>query len=204
MEQPEANFPLMKQFIFASNNIHKADEIRALLNNHFEIITLKEAGINIEIPEPHETLEKNASEKSTTIFKLTQKDCFSEDSGLEVTALDGAPGVRSARYAGDSSNPADNNMLLLKNMQNISNREAQFKTVISLILHGEEILFEGTCTGSIAYEPSGDNGFGYDPIFIPKGYNQTFAELGLSVKSKISHRKKAIAKMNDFLQSIKK
>ena len=204
MEQPEANFPLMKQLIFASNNIHKADEIRALLNNHFEIITLKEAGINIEIPEPHETLEKNASEKSTTIFKLTQKDCFSEDSGLEVTALGGAPGVRSARYAGDSSNPADNNMLLLKNMHNISNREAQFKTVISLILHGEEILFEGTCKGSIAYEPSGDNGFGYDPIFIPKGYNQTFAELGLSVKSKISHRKKAIAKMNDFLQSIKK
>ena len=194
----------MKQFIFASNNIHKADEIRALLNNRFDIITLKEAGMNIEIPEPHETLEKNASEKSTTIFKLTQKDCFSEDSGLEVTALGGAPGVRSARYAGDSSNAADNNMLLLKNMHHISKREAQFKTVISLIIDGEEILFEGTCKGSIAYEPSGDNGFGYDPIFIPEGYNKTFAELGLAVKSKISHRKKAIEKMNDFLASLKK
>lgn len=202
MEQPQANFPLMKQLIFASNNIHKADEIRALFNNRFEIITLKEAGIDIEIPEPHDTLEKNASEKSGAIFKLTQKDCFSEDSGLEVAELQGAPGVRSARYAGDVSNAADNNSLLLKNMQGILNREAQFKTVISLILDGEEIFFEGICKGSIAHEPSGENGFGYDPIFIPEGYNQTFAELGLPVKSTISHRKKAIAKMNEFLQSL--
>lgn len=204
MEQPQANFPLMKQLIFASNNIHKAAEIRALLNNRFEIITLKEAWLDIEIPEPHETLKKNASEKSTTIFKLTQKDCFSEDSGLEVVALHGAPGVRSARYAGDISTAFDNNALLLKNMHGILNREAQFKTVISLILNGKEIFFEGTCKGSIAHEPSGENGFGYDPIFIPDGYNQTFAELGLPVKSIISHRKKAIAKMNDFLESLNK
>lgn len=194
----------MKQLIFASNNIHKAEEIRALLNNQFEIITLKEAGIDIEIPEPHDTLEENAREKSTTIFKLTQQDCFSEDSGLEVASLNGEPGVRSARYAGDSSNAAKNNALLLEKMKGLSNRDAQFKTVISLILNGKEILFEGICKGKISTEPIGENGFGYDPIFIPEGHDQTFAELGLSVKSAISHRKKAIAKMNAYLQSLAK
>ena len=120
----------MKQLIFASNNRHKADEIRALLNNRFEIITLKDAGIEIDIPEPHDTLAKNASEKSSTIFKLTNKDCFSEDSGLEVEALNGAPGVKSARYASLESNTDENNALLLKNMHNMINRNACFKTVI--------------------------------------------------------------------------
>lgn len=192
----------MKQLIFASNNRHKADEIRALLNNRFEIITLKEAGIDIDIPEPHDTLEKNASEKSSVIFKLTGKDCFSEDSGLEVEALNGAPGVKSARYAGIHANANENNELLLQNMKNMSNRNAVFKTVISLIINGNEYLFEGTCNGKIALTPSGTGGFGYDPLFIPDGYDHTFASLGLDVKSAISHRKKAVEQMNTFLKTI--
>lgn len=192
----------MKQLIFASNNRHKADEIRALLNNRFEIITLKEAGIAIDIPEPHDTLEKNASEKSSVIFKLTGKDCFSEDSGLEVEALNGAPGVKSARYAGVHANANENNELLLQNMKNMSNRNAVFKTVISLIINGNEYLFEGTCNGKIALTPSGTGGFGYDPLFIPDGYDHTFATLGLDVKSAISHRKKAVEQMNAFLKTI--
>ena len=132
----------MKALIFASNNRHKADEIRALLNNRFEIITLKEAGIDIDIPEPHDTLSKNASEKSSVIFKLTNQDCFSEDSGLEVEALNGAPGVKSARYAGEQSTAFENNALLLQNMKHISNRNAIFKTIISLVIDGHEYMFE--------------------------------------------------------------
>jgi len=194
----------MKKLIFASNNAHKAKEIRALLGNIFEIITLKEAGIEIDIPEPHATLEANASEKSTTIFRMTQTDCFSEDSGLEVAALNGEPGVRSARYAGDRASDEQNNELLLKKMEGVSKREARFRTVVSLILDGKEFLFEGTYEGSIALQPSGKDGFGYDPVFIPVGYQQTFAEIGLEEKSRISHRKKAIAKMNDFLQALQK
>lgn len=204
MEFSQANFCLMKKLIFASNNAHKAKEIRALLGNIFEIITLREAGIEIDIPEPHATLEANASEKSTTIFRMTQTDCFSEDSGLEVAALNGEPGVRSARYAGDRASDEQNNELLLKKMEGVSKREARFRTVVSLILDGKEFLFEGTCEGNIALQPSGKDGFGYDPVFIPVGYQQTFAEIGLEEKSRISHRKKAIAKMNDFLQALQK
>jgi XTP/dITP diphosphohydrolase len=163
---------------------------------------LKEAGIEIDIPEPHETPAKNASEKSWVIFQLTGKDCFSEDSGLEVEALNGAPGVKSARYAGDTSGATQNNTLLLHNMKNISNRNAVFKTVISLIIDGNEYLFEGTCSGKIALTPSGTGGFGYDPLFIPGGYDHTFATLGLDVKSAISHRKKAVDQMNAFLKNI--
>ncbi len=192
----------MKALIFASNNRHKADEIRALLNNRFEIITLKEAGIDIDIPEPHDTLSKNASEKSSVIFKLTNQDCFSEDSGLEVEALNGAPGVKSARYAGEQSTASENNALLLQNMKHIGNRKAVFKTIISLVIDGHEYMFEGTCKGNIALALNGTSGFGYDPLFIPDGYEQTFAELGLDVKSAISHRKKAVEQMNEFLKSI--
>ena len=191
----------MKKFIFASNNLNKAKEIRALLGNVFEIITLKEAGIIIEIPEPHATLEANASEKSKTIYSITNQDCFSEDSGLEVFALNGEPGVRSARFAGDTSTSTENNKLLLEKMKNISNRNAQFKTVISLIIDGNEHLFEGTCKGTIAVESAGEDGFGYDPVFIPEGFSQTFAEIGLEEKSKISHRKKATDKLISFLQN---
>jgi XTP/dITP diphosphohydrolase len=192
----------MRKIIFASNNKHKAEEIRAILGAQFDIITLKEAGIEIDIPEPHETLTENAREKSMVIHRLTGMDCFSEDSGLEVDALNGAPGVRSARYAGEQANANDNLQKLLAEMKGIANRAARFKTVISLILNGQEYTFEGDCEGTITHSASGTTGFGYDPVFMPTHYDQTFAELGIEVKSAISHRKKAMEKMTTFLGSL--
>lgn len=201
---PETTFPRMRKIIFASNNKHKAEEIRAMLGADFDIITLKEAGIEIDIPEPHDTLTENAREKSTVIHRLTGLDCFSEDTGLEVEALDGAPGVRSARYAGEQATADDNIRKLLAEMNGISNRKARFSTVISLILDGQEHVFEGNCEGSITTTASGTTGFGYDPIFIPAHHDNTFAELGIEVKSAISHRKKAIEKMTAFLNTAEK
>ena len=192
----------MRKIIFASNNKHKAEEIRAILGAQFDIITLKEAEIQIDIPEPHETLTENAREKSMVIHRLTGMDCFSEDSGLEVDALNGAPGVRSARYAGEQANANDNLQKLLAEMKGIANRAARFKTVISLILNGQEYTFEGDCEGTITHSASGTTGFGYDPVFMPTHYDQTFAELGIEVKSAISHRKKAMEKMTTFLGSL--
>jgi len=194
----------MRKIIFASNNKHKADEIRALLGSHFDIITLKEAGIEIDIPEPHETLQENAREKSMVIHRLTGMDCFSEDTGLEVEALNGAPGVRSARYAGEHANANENLQKLLAAMKGIDNRKARFRTVVSLVLNGQEYIFEGECEGTITDQASGRTGFGYDPVFRPAQYDQTFAELGIEVKSTISHRKKAIDKMTVFLRSTEK
>ena len=191
----------MRKIIFASNNKHKAEEIRAVLGSQFDIITLKEAGIEIDIPEPHETLKENAREKSMVIHRLTGLDCFSEDTGLEVDALNGAPGVRSARYAGEHANTNDNLQKLLAEMKGIANRAARFRTVISLVLNGQEYIFEGDCEGTITESASGTAGFGYDPVFMPAQYDQTFAALGIEVKSAISHRKKAIAKMTAFLGS---
>jgi XTP/dITP diphosphohydrolase len=194
----------MRKIIFASNNKHKADEIRAVLGSQFDIITLKEAGIEIDIPEPHETLQENAREKSMVIHRLTGMDCFSEDTGLEVDALNGAPGVRSARYAGEHANADDNLQKLLAAMKGIDNRTARFRTVVSLVLNGQEYIFEGECEGTITDQASGRTGFGYDPVFRPAQYDQTFAELGIEVKSAISHRKKAIEKMTVFLGSTEK
>lgn len=191
----------MRKIIFASNNKHKAEEIRAILGPAFDIVTLKEAGIEIDIPEPHETLAENAREKSMVIHRLTGLDCFSEDTGLEVDALGGAPGVRSARYAGEQANADENLQKLLVEMKGIANRAARFRTVISLILNGHEYIFEGDCEGSITDDASGTAGFGYDPVFIPDQFDKTFAELGIEVKSVISHRKKAIEKMTAFLGS---
>lgn len=192
----------MRKIIFASNNKHKAEEIRAILGAQFDIITLKEAGIEIDIPEPHETLTENAREKSMVIHRLTGMDCFSEDTGLEVDALNGAPGVRSARYAGEQANANDNLQKLLAEMKGIANRAARFKTVISLILNGQEYIFEGDCEGAITDCASGTTGFGYDPVFMPAQHDKTFAELGIEVKSAISHRKKAMEKMTAFLGSL--
>lgn len=189
----------MRKIIFASNNKHKADEIRAVLGSQFDIITLKEAGIEIDIPEPHETLQENAREKSMVIHRLTGMDCFSEDTGLEVEALNGAPGVRSARYAGEHANAVDNMQKLLTAMKGIDNRKARFRTVISLVLNSQEYFFEGECEGTITDQAAGTAGFGYDPVFMPAQHDQTFAELGIEVKSAISHRKKAIEKMTAFL-----
>jgi XTP/dITP diphosphohydrolase len=188
--------------VFATNNQNKVSEIRMVLTDRFEITTLKEAGIDIDIPEPHDTLEANATEKSTTIHQLTQKNCFSEDTGLEVFALGGAPGVKSARYAGEGRNFQDNINLLLENLTGIENRNAQFRTVISLIWQNKEYLFEGICEGVIIQLEKGFEGFGYDPIFIPNGASKTFAEMSMTEKNSFSHRKKAMKKLIDFLSTL--
>jgi XTP/dITP diphosphohydrolase len=186
--------------IFATNNAHKVDEIRAVLPENLSIITLKEAGIDRDIPEPHDTLEANAVEKARVIHALTGMDCFSEDTGLEVEVLNGAPGVRSARYAGEGRSASDNTLLLLANLRGHENRRARFRTVICLILGGREHQFEGICPGHITLAPSGAKGFGYDPVFIPEGAEKTFADMSLSEKSAYSHRSKATAALVAFLR----
>jgi XTP/dITP diphosphohydrolase len=189
------------KLIFATNNQNKVVEIKSALTNGLEIITLQEAGINIDIPEPHNTLEENATEKSTVIHNLTQQNCFSEDTGLEVAALNGEPGVRSARYAGEPSDGKKNISLLLNNMQNIDERQAQFKTVISLILDNTEYQFTGICTGKIIQEEIGEMGFGYDAVFVPDGSAKTFAQMEMEEKNKYSHRRKALTKLIAFLNN---
>lgn len=190
----------MDSIIFATNNQNKVNEVRAVLGDRFTIITLQEAGIDIDIPEPHDTLEANATEKSKTIFALTGQHCFSEDSGLEVEALQGEPGVNSAHYAGDR-NPVSNIEKLLLNLEPFENKAARFRTVISLMLQGTEYLFEGICPGHITGNKKGDSGFGYDPVFIPAGSNKTFAEMDMAEKNKFSHRKKAMDKLIQFLNT---
>ena len=191
----------MQPIIFATNNINKVNEIRAVLKGSFQVISLKEAGIEIDIPEPHETLLENAREKSNVIYTLTGKDCFSEDTGLEVVALNNEPGVKSARYAGDEADFKKNTEKLLRNLQSVANRQAQFRTVISLMLDGKEYNFEGICKGIITEKETGTNGFGYDPVFIPEGSGKTFAEMDMEEKNKYSHRKKATAKFAAFLNN---
>jgi XTP/dITP diphosphohydrolase len=189
----------MQSIIFATNNKHKVSEIRSVLGDQFQIISLKEAGINIDIPEPHDTLEKNAQEKSRTIFSLTNKDCFSEDTGLEIDSLHGEPGVKSARYAGEEPDPNKNIDKVLENLSGSTNRNAQFRTVISLIFNGKEHQFEGICKGEITEARSGEQGFGYDSIFKPHGSIKCFGEMNMEEKNKYSHRKKATSKLIEFL-----
>ena len=189
----------MLTLIFATNNQNKVDEIRVVTKGQFNIITLKEAGIDIDIPEPHDTLEANASEKSSVIHRITQQNVFSEDTGLEVAALNGEPGVKSARYASEGRDFQANIDKLITNLTGISNRKAQFRTVVSLIINEKEYLFEGICKGQIIEEQKGGKGFGYDPIFIPEGSEKTFAEMSMEEKNSFSHRKKAISKLTDFL-----
>jgi XTP/dITP diphosphohydrolase len=188
------------KLIFATNNKHKVEEIQAAIGHLLEVVSLKQAGIGIDIPEPHDTLEENASEKSRTIHQLTRENCFSEDTGLDVEALNGEPGVKSARYAGDDKVFDKNIDKLLGKLGNNSNRKARFRTVISLIGQGQERLFEGICEGAIAHERHGEGGFGYDPVFVPTGETRTFAEMTLAEKNQISHRKKAADKLVSFLQ----
>ncbi|MEO6406669.1 MAG: RdgB/HAM1 family non-canonical purine NTP pyrophosphatase [Ferruginibacter sp.] len=190
----------MKSIIFATNNQHKVQEIRSVLKNNFGIISLKDAGILIEIPEPHDTLEANAREKSLTISRITGSNCFSEDTGLEVTALKGEPGVKSARYAGENASFEENTDKLLARMQGIETREARFRTVISLILEKKEYQFEGICPGTITTKRMGNACFGYDPVFIPLGATKTFAEMTMNEKNIYSHRRKATDKFIQFLQ----
>ncbi|MES2005677.1 MAG: RdgB/HAM1 family non-canonical purine NTP pyrophosphatase [Bacteroidota bacterium] len=189
------------RLIFATNNEHKVTEIRSVIGEAFEIITLKEAGIDIDIPEPHDTLEANASEKSQTIHKLTQQNCFSEDTGLEVEALNGEPGVKSARYAGEGRDFQQNIDKLLLNLQGKASRKARFRTVISLILYEKEYFFEGICPGRIIKDQKGNEGFGYDPVFVPDGAGKSFAEMRMEEKNQFSHRQKAVTKLAAFLQN---
>ncbi len=189
----------MTTLIFATNNKNKVEEIRKVIGNKFDIITLEEAGIDIDIPEPHDTIEENAVEKSTFIYKLTGKNVFGEDTGLEIEALYNEPGVLSARYAGDEKSHQKNIEKALLNLKGIENRTAQFKTIISLVINGKQSMFEGICKGKITTEIKGNNGFGYDPIFIPDGSNKTFAEMNLEEKSIFSHRRKATDKLIAYL-----
>jgi XTP/dITP diphosphohydrolase len=191
------------KLIFATNNQHKVEEIRAVVGHQFELLTLKDAGIDIDIPEPHPTIEANASEKSQTIYQMTGINCFGEDTGLEVAALNGEPGVKSARYAGDDKSPDANIEKLLSNLSRKADWSARFKTVISLIIDGKETLFEGISSGRIIPEKKGIHGFGYDPVFIPEGSNKTFAEMSMEEKGLYSHRARATAKLVAFLNNLK-
>ncbi len=190
------------QLIFATNNQNKVNEIKKVVSDAIDIITIKEAGIDKDIPEPYKTLQENASTKSRTIFEITNKDCFSEDTGLEVTALNGAPGVKSARYAGEPADSEKNIDKLLLELQNSHDRSAQFRTVISLLLNGEEYFFEGICKGAIIAERRGIEGFGYDAVFMPEGSDKTFAEMNMDEKNLFSHRKKATQKLIHFLNGL--
>jgi len=189
----------MMTLIFATNNQHKVDEVKTVLPLHFDILTLKEAGIDIDIPEPHDTLEENAKEKAITIYHVANTACFSEDTGLEVFSLDGEPGVHSARYAGEEKSFAKNIDKLLDNLKDKEDRTAQFRAVICLIIEGNIDFFEGICKGRIIAEKRGTAGFGYDPVFIPDGAGKTFAEMDTEEKNIYSHRRKAVDKLVKFL-----
>ena len=192
----------MSTLIFATNNQNKVAEIKNVVGDKYNIVSLKDAGIDIDIPEPHPTLEGNATEKSVTIYRLTNQNCFSEDTGLETEALNGEPGVLSARYAGEGRSFDANIDKLLNALRQKENRKAQFRTVISLIHNGQEHLFEGICKGQILAERKGNNGFGYDPVFMPDEADKTFAEMTMEEKNMYSHRKKAMAKLIQFLSQI--
>ena len=184
---------------FATNNIHKLKEVQEVVGDSFQIESMRSLGINEDIPEDQQTLEGNALQKARFLYDRTGESCFADDTGLEVDALNGAPGVYSARYAGDAKNSFDNMALLLKNMSGKQNRKARFRTVIALILDGKEYLFEGIVNGTITEEPRGTAGFGYDPLFVPDGYSTTFAEMDSEAKNAISHRGRAVEKLAAFL-----
>ncbi|KAB6370355.1 non-canonical purine NTP diphosphatase [Bacteroides xylanisolvens] len=193
---------MKRKLVFATNNAHKLEEVAAILGDQVELLSLNDIGCQADIPETAETLEGNALLKSSYIYKNYHLDCFADDTGLEVKALNGAPGVYSARYAGGEGHDAQANMLkLLHELDGKENRKAQFRTAISLILDGKEYLFEGVIKGEIIKEKRGDSGFGYDPVFMPEGYDRTFAELGNDIKNQISHRALAVQKLCEFLQS---
>lgn len=187
------------KIVFATNNRHKLDEIRKITEGKIEILSLADIDCYEEIPETGTTLEENALQKAQFIKDKFGFDCFADDTGLEVDALEGAPGVYSSRYAGEACNPHDNMDKMLLEMQGVENRKACFRTVITLILNGKQHFFEGVINGEIICEKRGAAGFGYDPIFLPDGYTQTFAELGDDIKNKISHRAIATQKLVEFL-----
>ncbi|WP_289292868.1 MULTISPECIES: non-canonical purine NTP diphosphatase [Bacteroides] len=193
---------MKRKLVFATNNLHKLEEVSAILSNQIELLSLNDINCHTDIPETADTLEGNSLLKSQFIYENYGMNCFADDTGLEVEALEGAPGVYSARYAGDGHNSEANMIKLLNNLKEKNNRKAQFRTAISLIIDGNKYLFEGIIKGEIGITKRGDSGFGYDPIFIPEGYNETFAELGSDIKNKISHRALAINKLCEFLHSL--
>jgi XTP/dITP diphosphohydrolase len=190
------------KIVFATNNAHKLDEVRQVVGEKIEIVSLRECGIVEDIPENELTLEGNALAKARFIYERTGFNCFADDTGLEVDALGGEPGVRSARYATDGHDDEANKRLLLERLQGVENRAAQFRTAVALILGGKEYLFEGIVRGEIALEQHGEGGFGYDPLFVPEGYDRTFAQMSSEEKNAISHRGRAVRKLAEFLQQM--
>lgn len=189
----------MKPLVFATGNVHKASEMNDIIGHYLPVVSMAQIGCDEDLPETQDTLEGNAIQKAEYLYDhYGQPNCFSEDTGLEIDALGGEPGVLTARYTGDQKNHADNIRKVLNNLGDKSSRSARFRTIICLIYEGEQHLFEGICEGRIATVTSGDGGFGYDPIFIPEGYELTFAELDKSIKNNISHRGRALEKMKAF------
>ncbi len=192
------------KILFATNNAHKIAEVAAVLGEGYTLLTPRDCGLTEEIPETQPTLEGNALQKARYLHERTGADCFADDTGLEVEALGGAPGVRSARYATDGHDFEANNRLLLRNLEGEENRRARFRTVVALILGGEEYLFEGIVEGRIIDRETGDEGFGYDPLFVPDGFDRTFAQMTAEEKNATSHRGRAVRKLADFLRTIEK
>lgn len=191
-----------RKLVFATNNQHKLEEVSYILGDQIELLSLKDIGCDVDIPETADTLEGNAYLKAKYVVENYHLDAFADDTGMEVEALNNAPGIYSARYAGDTKDSQANMNKILNELQGIENRKARFRTVISLILNGKEYIFEGIINGRIIEEKRGETGFGYDPIFMPDGYEQTFAEMGNEVKNTISHRALAVQKLCEFLRSI--
>jgi XTP/dITP diphosphohydrolase len=189
-----------KQLIFATNNAHKLDEVRNAEGLNFEILSLKDIGFDGDIPEDFDTLRENAMQKARFIHNKFGMDCFADDTGLEIDALDGRPGVLSARYAGPQCNSEDNIQKVLQELKGKIIRKARFRTVIALILNNETYYFEGVVQGEILSEKRGESGFGYDPVFLPACFTHTFAQMDLTLKNKISHRAKAVGKLIEFLK----
>ncbi|MDH6534754.1 non-canonical purine NTP diphosphatase [Parabacteroides sp. 52] len=192
----------MKTIVFATNNKHKLEEVRTMLNGTLSIVNLKDIDCLEDIPETADTLEGNALLKAQYVKEHYGYDCFADDTGLEVEALDNAPGVYSARYAGPTHDPEANMQKLMEALEGKENRKARFRTVIALLLNGKEYMFEGIINGNIIDEKRGGAGFGYDPLFVPEGYDQTFAELGNDIKNDISHRARAVQKLATFLSTL--
>ena len=190
------------KIVFATNNAHKLSEVAQVVGDKFELVTLRECGITEDIPENEPTLEGNALAKARYVYSRTGLNCFADDTGLEVDALNGEPGVRSARYATDGHDDEANKRLLLERMQGVESREAQFRTAVALIVDGKEYLFEGIVRGDIACEEHGAGGFGYDPLFLPEGGALTFAEMSAEAKNEISHRGRAVRKLAEFLKDL--
>lgn len=192
----------MKKFVFATNNIHKLREVAAIVGHQIELLSLNDIGCHDDIPETSDTLEGNALLKARYVYERYHTNCFADDTGLEVEALGGAPGVYSARYAGEGHNSEENIKKLLHELEGKDNRKARFRTVFALIINGKEHLFEGIVRGEIIARKRGTSGFGYDPVFVPEGFTQTFAEMSDAQKNKISHRAIGVNKLCKFLNSL--